>query len=250
MSNEELAIKGINDTEAMGQLYENNKRIIYKICNKFKNEYTSLDDLMQEAYFALIIAVQAYNKNTEYKFLTYFINALEWHFIRYAKRNNHKRELLTLDAPLSNDGEDDVTKADMLPDETASEEFEQLIDSVALNEVFEEVKIILDKYIVKHSIKLPLYDYITDYYINNMTYNEIADKYNVSKSAIEQGLKKAYRALRNPTYNKKLKSIFDNVIGQSICRSGFSFFQTSGMSSVEWAIIEIERQMQELREGE
>lgn len=247
MSNEELAIKGINDADTMWQLYQNNIKAIYKICNKFKNEHTDIDELMQEAYFALIIAVQAYNKNTEYKFLTYLIKALEWHFIRYVKRNNHKRELLTLDAPITNDGESDETKADLIPDETASEEFEKLIDDIAFSDVFDETKIILDKYTKNHGIKTPLYNYIADYYINDMTYNEIADKYNVSKSAIEQGLKKAYRALRNPMYNKKLKSIFCDVIGQSICRSGFSFFQTSGMSSVEWAIIEIERQTNELK---
>ena len=247
MSNEELALKGINDADAMGQLYQNNLKAIHKICNRFKNEYTDIDDLIQEAYFALIVAVQAYNKNTEYKFITYLVKALEWHFIRYSKRNNHKRELLTLDAPISNDGESETTKADMLPDETAAEEFEQLIDNVALNEVFEETKIILDKYTKNHDIKTPLYDYIADYYINNMTYNEMADKYNVSRSSIEQGLRKAYSALQNTKYNKKLKSIFCDVIGQSICRSGFSFFQTSGMSSVEWAIIEIERQTNELK---
>lgn len=247
MSNEELALKGINDADAMEQLYQNNKRMIYKVCNKFESEYILIDDLMQEAYFALIIAVQGYNKNTEHKFITYLVKALEWHFIRYTKRNKCNTELPTLDAPISNDGDSETTKADMLPDETAAEEFEQLIDNVALNEVFEETKIILDKYTKNHDIKTPLYDYIADYYINNMTYNEMADKYNVSRSSIEQGLRKAYRALQNTKYNKKLKLIFCDVIGQSICRSGFSFFQTSGMSSVEWAIIEIERQTNELK---
>lgn len=247
MSNEELATRGITDKIAMSELYQRNIKIIYKMCNKFTNNHAAFDDLMQEAYFALIMAVQAYNKNTEHKFITYLTKVLKWHFIRYAGRKSNGKELLTLDAPVLNDGDNDTTKADLIPDETAAEEFEQLIDSVALNEVFEEVKIILDKYIVNHGIKLPLYDYIADYYINNMTYNEMADKYNVSRTSIEQGLRKAYQALRNPTYNKKLKSIFDDVIGQSICRSSFSFFQTSGMSSVEWAIIEIERQIQELK---
>lgn len=241
MSNEELARKGINNTDAMGQLYQNNIKAIYKICNKFKSEYILIDDLMQEAYFALIIAVQAHNKNTEHKFITYLIKALEWHFIRYTKRNKCNTELPTLDAPISNDGESETTKADMLADETSSEEFEQLIDNVALNEVFAETKKILDEYIVNHNIKTPLYDYIADYYINNMSFNEIADKYNVSKSTIEQGVRKAYRALRNPTYNKKLKSIFDDVIGQSICRSSFSFFRTTGMSSVEWAVMKLDK---------
>jgi len=181
-----------------------------------------------------------YNKNTEYKFLTYLIKALEWHFIRYTKRNNHKRELLTLDAPITNDGESDETKADLIPDEIASEEFEKLIDDIAFSDVFDETKIILDKYIVNHNIKTPLYDYIADYYINDMTFNEIADKYNVSKSTIEQGMRKAYRALRNPTYNKKLKSIFEDVIDQSMCRSSFSFFRATGMSSVEWAVMKLD----------
>ncbi len=243
MSNEELAIKGINDADAMWQLYQNNIKAIYKICNKFKNEYTSLGDLMQEAYFALIIAVQAYNRNTEYKFLTYLIKALEWHFIRYTKRNNRKRELLTLDAPISNDGEDGVTKADMLPDETAVEEFERATERVSLSNVFKEVEKILTDYQIRENSTVPLYSYIAEHYINKLTNKQISKKYGVTHQYVASSIKKAFRILRK---NKSIKAYYEDIIGYSMSRGSLTFFQTTGMSSVEWAVMKLDKNINQV----
>lgn len=240
MSNEELATMGTDNKSAMAELYRKNKKIIYKYCNKFISNRIMLDDLMQEGYFALIIAVKAYNCKKEYNFITYFAKALKWHFIRYVSNGAYEKEITSLDETLKEDAE--TTKAQMIPDEQAEQDFEQLIDNISLSGVFEETKNILEK----HS-KGYLYKYIEDYYIHNMSCTKIAEKYNKQKSSVENDIKKAMRVLQNPSNNRKLNDMYYDVIGQSLPRSGLNFFRTTGTSGVEWAVMELDRKFAKLR---
>ena len=60
MTNEELVRliqEGVDIQENMGILYKQNEGFIRTTCNPF-SERAELDDLMQEAYFALVDAVR------------------------------------------------------------------------------------------------------------------------------------------------------------------------------------------------
>lgn len=73
MTNEELVarIKSGNN-ELMGELYTNNRGIIFKIAKKICNDnYDDLEDAMQNAYFGLVTAVENFDCNLQYKFITY-----------------------------------------------------------------------------------------------------------------------------------------------------------------------------------
>lgn len=73
MSNEELVIRikaGDNTADNMLQLYQQVKAFIHSIAWKFRS-YEETEDLEQEGYLALYDAVDGYDPDTGYKFLTY-----------------------------------------------------------------------------------------------------------------------------------------------------------------------------------
>ena len=84
MSNEELVAmirQGQNSSEHMGQLYEQNKALIYQWVTPFL-AYTEREDLMQEAYFGLDAAVKHFDESKGFAFNTY---AKSW-VVEYARR--------------------------------------------------------------------------------------------------------------------------------------------------------------------
>ena len=73
MTNEELVqeIQSGNDVKNnLGILYEQNRRLIFKIVFPF-SKMAEIDDLMQEAYFGLVKAVEQYDASDELKFISY-----------------------------------------------------------------------------------------------------------------------------------------------------------------------------------
>ena len=68
MTNEELVkLYQEGNKKALDKLLEDNKRIVYKIANKFKITNNSIDndDLIQEGMLGLIIAADKYNFEKE-----------------------------------------------------------------------------------------------------------------------------------------------------------------------------------------
>lgn len=75
MTNEEIVKKirlGINVTDNMALLYNQNKGLIFSIAKKYSS-YLPVDDLTQEGYLALYNAVNNYESDLEVKFSTYAI---------------------------------------------------------------------------------------------------------------------------------------------------------------------------------
>lgn len=89
MSNEELVeqiCKGINTSDNMGQLYEQNNGMICKIARRYSSRI-DVEDLMQEAYFGLYEAVKHYESAAEVKFITYAIYWIMQSIQRYVENN-------------------------------------------------------------------------------------------------------------------------------------------------------------------
>lgn len=89
MSNEELVElirKGINSSDNMGKLYEQNKGMICKISRKYA-ALTDIEDLMQEAYFGLYEAVKHYEIDSEVRFITYATFWIKQSMQRYVENN-------------------------------------------------------------------------------------------------------------------------------------------------------------------
>ena len=84
MSNKELiqAISaGGNRRQLMLELWKQNKKLIYKIAERYKG-YMPLDDLMQEGYIALDNAARLFDASMGCAFSTYLVNCLKRRFYR------------------------------------------------------------------------------------------------------------------------------------------------------------------------
>ena len=89
VSNEELVEqirKGINTSDNMGQLYEQNKGMICKIARRYSSRI-DVEDLMQEAYFGLFEAVKHYESAAEVKFMSYATYWIMQSIQRYVETN-------------------------------------------------------------------------------------------------------------------------------------------------------------------
>lgn len=88
MTNEELVLliqAGEEPSRNLGRLYQQNIKIITRFVYSFSVS-VELDDLLQEAYFGLLKAVEGFNPDLGYKFITY----AEWHITQAARRYAQK----------------------------------------------------------------------------------------------------------------------------------------------------------------
>ena len=89
MTNEEIVSevqRGVNVKDNMSQLYDQNRGIISRIVNRYRN-LTDADDLMQEAYIALDGAARRYDPESGVLFVTFAYKTINGHLIRYLHQN-------------------------------------------------------------------------------------------------------------------------------------------------------------------
>lgn len=90
MSNEELVKQirqGINETNNMEQLYNQNRGVIYKLAQKYAFNNDDIEDLLQEAYFGLYEAVKRYEDTAGVLFMSYASFWIKQAIIRYLENN-------------------------------------------------------------------------------------------------------------------------------------------------------------------
>lgn len=89
MTNEELVEqiqKGINQSDYMEQLYQQNRGYIFKIASRYSH-VCDIEDLMQEAYFGLYEAVQRYENTAGVLFMSYAAYWIRQSIARYLENN-------------------------------------------------------------------------------------------------------------------------------------------------------------------
>ena len=97
IENEELVAliqSGVQVRENMGKLYEQNQKFIQAVCTPFTKR-CELGDLMQEAYFGLVKAVEGYDSNKGYLFLTYAKSYIRAACITYVKKYGSVKRIPT-----------------------------------------------------------------------------------------------------------------------------------------------------------
>lgn len=93
MSNEELVIRiksGIDTADNMLALWQQNRRFIHSIAKHYQGK-AELEDLEQEGYLALYDAVDGYEVDKGYKFLTYAERWIRQRMVRYIQNNGTVR---------------------------------------------------------------------------------------------------------------------------------------------------------------
>ena len=132
MSNEELAVLAYaGNNTAMGELYQNCYRFIYKVANSYhalyQNRLTAcsvqFEDMLNEAYFAIPEAVKAFNEQeAQYKFITFLSYPLLNCFNKLAglRTSKTRKEPLNSYKSLEADipGTDDLILGDTIMDES------------------------------------------------------------------------------------------------------------------------------------
>lgn len=253
MTNEELAIHiADGKTNLIGELYQQNRGLLYKHAYRFyvlhsdrcMSAGVTLDDMMNECYFAVYTAAKSYAKGKrEYKFTSYLKYATLQYFQQMAgtRTERQRKEPLnyckSLDAPI--EGTDGLTFADTVEDTDAAEKAEQLIDNLAYSEVFPEVKRIL-------ADNPRQYEIIYSMYHDNISQRDLARSYDLSDNAIRQQKEKALRELRKSSKSKYLHSLYEDIICSSYDKGGFNAFKNTHTSSVEWAVIKADETLQKM----
>lgn len=223
-----IAAAKVGSKDAMLKLCLMNRRLIYKTVTKYKCIRYPIDDLMQEAYFAVVKAVKAYDPDSGYAFTTYLANALKWYFIHYVKGDKNRLDYCILDAPISAEDVTGTTKADMIADEAAVFE-----DDVLHRADMENVMQLLREEL-QGSYSL-YYDILYHYYAEKQTLNQIAKTLGCTLQNVQALKQKALRILRRPE-SKVTKAYREEIISASYHHSTLTEFKNTFTSSVEWAI--------------
>lgn len=249
MTNEELAISiADGNKDLIGELYQKNRGLLYKHAKRFyilhsercASAGVTLDDMMNECYFAVYSAAKAYAKSErKYKFtsflhystLNYFLHMVGMRTER--QRKEPLNSCKSLDAPI--DGTEDLTLCDTVEDVQETENAERLIDRLVLREVFPEVKKVFEN-------EPQQYELIYAIYHDNIARNKLAEIKGVTAEAIRQQQTRALQQLRKE--HKRFDKFCVDVIDLSLRRGGLETYRNTNTSSVEWAVLRIIENMQ------
>jgi len=245
IASEELVTKiQSGETDLIPTLWEQVERLIRLLASRFFFNYrercvsigVELDDLYQQGYFALLVAVAAYDASKGYKFTTYLTYNLKNEFFSIAKMRSagwyKKKEPLSLETPvgMSKDG-NSASLSDFLSDPTAEVEIENVIE----REYTERLK--SDLFEAMGDLSETQYQLIEQVYFNGLTHNQAAETIGVKRT---QELHDS--ALKTLARNKMLRAYKRNEIisryGQGF---GFRTFDSKRMSPQERAILELEK---------
>lgn len=191
MTNEELAelIQRTDSKEAKAILWEQNRGLICRFAKAYFKRYGSVaytvEDLIQQGYFALLYAVKSYKRDRGYLFTSY---------LKYAYKNSI-RGLVDTDTHLSLDvstagtggDEKEVALIDTIPDDTALDELEQAINLTADQQAV---------YTALSRLPTPQRSLIVDLYYRDETLTSIAKREARTVEAIRSRRERAFERLR------------------------------------------------------
>ena len=232
MTNEELVILAKDgDISAIEALYMNNRWLIEIHIRPYASAY-DIDDLRQEAYFALLKAINAYTSDRGFKFSSYLDNQVKWHISRMISQDKNRKDLCILDEPINEESEH--TRAEFIIDENA--EFEE--STIYNADMSNLIGIIKNALSDRRNGELK-YNIIVDRYLHKHTLKEIGDNYGLSLSRIAVLEKEAFKDLRNPR-NKKIQHYQEYIAERSVFHSGLKEFKHTHTSGVEWAVMKLD----------
>lgn len=248
VTNEELALAyQRGDTEAAGQLWEQNQGFIAVITGQLYRTFSdkcqlagvTVEDLQQEAYFAVIAAAKAYDPGKGFKFLAFLKYPLKNVFntlLGFRGKRDPLNSCSSLDEPIGE--EEDATKADFLADVTAPQAFERKEEAI----YNQELRQALDAAIA--TLHKPQQEVIRGRYFAGHTLVEQSAICGISVSAVQQRERSALRAMRNGKAYSCLES-FAVDYGRAYRGTGWGAWNNSG--SIEERILEWAEQREQTK---
>ncbi|RGB69618.1 sigma-70 family RNA polymerase sigma factor [Provencibacterium massiliense] len=248
LTNEELVeLYRAGDLSTLEALWLQNYGLIRQTVRGLcKNEPDAFEDEMQEAYFALVDAVDKYDRNGGKKLTTYICNAIKWRkYRRYqTQRKHHPENTVSLNAPVSGFEDEDITLETSIPDPVA--EFEEASTSQMSDPTVQaELNTIMQEIIENLPGKCRI---VMDKRLKGCSQTSIARQTGMSSSQVQQLETKGHRVFRKKENYDKLKPYLD-YYGIAYKHTGFRFWKETGYSSVEWAVEMMEKHNLKRAEG-
>lgn len=215
------------------ELYSRIYKLLYMFCNKYTayaiKRGFAFEDLLAFAWLGVEKAIESYSTNRGMKFTTFLTFHVKSAISRGIRHDAPEDDLKSLSDPIH--GADDLTLADTIADEKATEEIE----------LAEEC----DYYNVLHSevAKLPpeQRDAIVQKFMNGESLRSIAERAGVSSECIRQRQQKGLRRLKT---SRQLKECYYDAVAYR--HIGVQRFNRTWTSSTELAALE---HMREVCEG-
>ncbi len=209
MTNEEMAVMINNgQTELIPALWERVRKLVGKFTYNYYTKHYELckragvtdEDLLQEAYFGFIKAIQAYPSQSGNMFTSYLNFPIQSCFVAITGQRTSKsrkeplNNATSLNTPVS-DTDDGVYLQDTLQDENAHVDFEQI-------ELTDMQKIVREELAQLKDAKQQ--DFISLHYLHEQSYQAIANQSGISRERVRQIINDGLRKLRN---SKRLKAL-------------------------------------------
>lgn len=236
MTNEQLA-ELIQDgqKEYIYPLWLNLRPLIMKLSNRcytfystaFEKAGITLEDIEQEAFFALLEAVKAYRPKDGYKLSTYLTYQLKKTFNTLAGFRTVKRlnEAVSLEAPTGGGDGEPLTLGDTIEDKTALEDIQEAERALYNKQLRKDLKAAIER--LSDAQK----DIIEQRYYKRLTMADIARQRQTTPSKIVSINKKALYALSK---DKVIRERYrQDIISAHAYRGSFTAWKYSGYSSVE-----------------
>lgn len=225
---EEIVVDIQGGADRKNELYKAIYKFHYKLCKKylrFASDFGwEFDDLMSAAWFGTERAINDFDPDKDYKFITYLgyhvVNAIhEFLGIRNGKRLRHN---ISLDEELP--GTEQLTYGDTIEDDGSRLLFENAEKGIYFRVLLEELE------------KLPQNnrETIKQFYFGNEDITRIADNLKVSKKDVKQYKQKALDELRK---NKKIKETYGEEV--EFKHTTLAAFRRTWTSSTELAALRI-----------
>jgi RNA polymerase primary sigma factor len=200
MDNESLVkLYQEGNKQALDELVENNKGIVYKIANKYYTEKTNsidVDDLIQEGYLGLMAAAKKYNPDhaKRAQFVTYAIYLIDWRIKRFIITRNTNEET-SLNIPIADDDDRQLEDCIKWP-YNQYEALEERLDRMQLRRELEKV---MYEQITLREREIIKFHYGWD---NNncMIYDELCELFNLSEPEVKTMNSRALRKMRSSTW--------------------------------------------------
>lgn len=252
MSNEKLAVQiKAGDTACIEQLWQNIYRLLYMLAGRVYTRRrercaaagVTLEDLLQECFFVLMRAVDAYDPDAVYPFNAYIryhmkntVNTL----LGYRTARQQKEPLNTctsLDMELTGEGDGDLLLGDTIEDPQSEQPFEAVEDAMMYEELRRAVDSLPDR-----ERKIIRY-----HFYRGLSLKDCTVLLGMHTGSYAGQVKN--KALRHLRQNPKIRSMAQ-YYSDGMKHTSLAFFRDIGMSSVEAAVIKYMDGCQELyREG-
>jgi RNA polymerase sigma factor (sigma-70 family) len=247
MTNEELAVLiQQGQREYIPALYDQIKKLLHCKARDYFNKFygpcsrcgVELDDLIQEAYLAMLDAVRAFKPDTKNCFTSYLSYPVLNRFrtLTHCKRGikDPLNQADSLEEPLSTENAD-FTRADVIPDESAAEQFEAVETVLYQSALHTAVEQSMEELDPKER------EVIQCRYFENMTLQATGDRIGGNRERVRQREQKAFRTFRKPQIARVLKPfLYDELESSAYRGTGLQTFKNTGTSATERAVEHIE----------